>query len=123
LKLRRIENRGATLMGTNKPIVLLKTGNLSNPRRSRDGDTNDYFSARTYSVVGVNANTNRPGLYVAYPDQGENPYDQADIFLIYSTDGGTHWQGPQRINQDTSVTNDQWMPVLAVKPDGTQIFI
>ena len=61
-------------------------------------------------------------LYVAYADRGTNANDPADVFFVCSTNGGTNWKAPARINTDTT-TNDQWMPVLAVKPDGTQLFM
>ena len=47
--------------------------------------------------------------------------DKADVFFVRSTDGGASWTNPVPVN--TVWTNDQWMPVLAVKPDGTQLFI
>src|SRR5688572_21451398 len=48
--------------------------------------------------------------------------DKADVFFTRSTAGGTNWTTPQRVNVDAT-TNDQWMPVLCVKPDGTQLFM
>lgn len=48
--------------------------------------------------------------------------DKADVFFTRSTNRGTNWTSPLRVNTD-STTNDQWMPVLAVKPDGTQLFM
>jgi hypothetical protein len=59
-------------------------------------------------------------LYVAYADKGTNSGDKADVYFVRSTDGGTNWTAPERVN--TVWTNDQWMPVLAVKPDGTKLF-
>jgi len=58
---------------------------------------------------------------VAYADKGDNSGDKADIFLVASTNSGTNWTSPLRVN--TVWTNDQWMPVLAVKPDGTKLFM
>lgn len=57
---------------------------------------------------------------MAYADGGTNANDKADIFFTSSTDSGTNWSSPLRVNTDAT-TNDQWMPVLAVKPDGTQL--
>lgn len=48
--------------------------------------------------------------------------DKADIFLTCLTNRGTNWSTPLRVNTDAG-TNDQWMPVLCVKPDGTQLFM
>ena len=47
--------------------------------------------------------------------------DKADIFVVGSTNGGLNWDGPYRVNSD-STTNDQWQPVIIVKPDGTKLF-
>ena len=76
----------------------------------------------TFPVLAVNPATNKAGhLYVAYADKGENTNDSADVFLVSSTDRGTNWTSPMRIS--TVSTNDQWMPVLAVKPNGTKLFM
>ena len=59
-------------------------------------------------------------VYAADPDRnvaGDGP-DDADIFLIKSTDGGNTWSTPLRINNDATVT-DQILPWIDVKPDGT----
>ncbi|MHC4984682.1 MAG: sialidase family protein [Planctomycetota bacterium] len=59
-------------------------------------------------------------VYAADPDRtvaGDGP-DDADIFLIKSTDGGGSWSAPLRINNDATVT-DQILPWIDVKPDGT----
>lgn len=44
------------------------------------------------------------------------------MFFIQSTNGGAVWTNRVRVSTD-STTNDQWMPVVAVKPDGTQLFM
>ncbi len=48
--------------------------------------------------------------------------DKADIIFAPSADSSINWAMPLRVNSDFT-TNDQWMPVLAVKPDGTQLFM
>ncbi|UCF11962.1 MAG: exo-alpha-sialidase [Thermoplasmatales archaeon] len=58
-------------------------------------------------------------LYITYaadPDGG-GP-DECDIFFIRSTNGGGVWSAPIRVNDDTT-TNDQHLPWMDVKPDGT----
>ena len=67
----------------------------------------------------TNANT----LYIVYaadPDFSPLPDgpDEADIFLIKSTDGGATWGAAVRVNND-STTNDQILPWIDVKSDGT----
>jgi hypothetical protein len=53
---------------------------------------------------------------------GQASGDKADIFFAQSSNGGTTWTTPIKVNNDTT-TNDQWQPALAVTPDGTHIFI
>ena len=54
-------------------------------------------------------------------DKNTNTDDKADVLFVCSTNAGTNWSSPRRVN--TVWTNDQWMPALAVKPDGTQLFV
>jgi hypothetical protein len=61
-------------------------------------------------------------IYVVYPDKPKNPKDNADIFLTMSTDGGSTWSNPLRVNDDATTT-DQWNPAIAMTPDGTHLFI
>lgn len=90
-------------------------------RRSNEAAADDFFNAWPFPVPAVNP-TKTNHLYVAFADNGTNANDRADIFFVSSTDGGTNWTTPVRVNTDTT-TNDQWMPVLAVKPDGAQVFM
>ncbi len=94
-------------------------GNLE-LKRSNSAADSDTFRAFPSPMVAVNpGKTNH--LYVAFADLGANYGDKADVLLVASTDGGTNWTEAVRVN--SVWTNDQWMPVLAVKPDGTQLFM
>ena len=123
--MRKVESRGTALGAVQivRPLVILDAaGNLALKRSNAAADT-DTFKALAFPVPAVNPATNRSGhLYVAYADRGTNANDQADIFFVCSTNRGTNWTSPLRVNTDAT-TNDQWMPVLAVKPDGTQLFM
>ena len=55
-------------------------------------------------------------LYVVFSTRGEG-IDLADVFLTTSSDGGTTWSKPRRLNDDVT-TNDQWQPFVAVAPNG-----
>jgi hypothetical protein len=82
------------------------------------------FRVVCFPVPAANPAVNKAGhLYVAYADKAQNadPNDRADVFLVCSTDGGVNWTAPQRVS--TIPNNDQWMPVLCVKPDGKKLFV
>jgi hypothetical protein len=118
-----LSNRGNTLGATHN-ICQLRTTNSINGnlelKRNNTANDSDTFNAWPFPVPAINpAQSNH--LYVAFADRGTNATDKADIFLTYSVDGGTNWTVPTPVN--TVWTNDQWMPVLAVKPDGTQLFM
>ncbi len=70
----------------------------------------------------IAVNPNNPNeLYIAYaadPPDGGGGIDEADIFLIKSTDGGQNWGSPVQVNDDTGIT-DQAFPWIDIKPDGT----
>jgi hypothetical protein len=122
LKLRTVQNHPnlgpvrivRELISTNSPYGFLPL------QRSNTAATNDTFRTFPFPVVAVNP-AQAGHLYVAYADQGTNSGDKANISLVYSTNGGTNWSSPVAVNPVW--TNDQWMPVLAIKPDGTQLFL
>jgi hypothetical protein len=123
LKMRKVENRGATL-GDIQTIRQLVTTNVTYGNlellRSNTSTNDDTFRAFPFPVPAANpAKTNH--LYLAYADRGTNSGDKADVFFLCSTNGGANWTEP--VQASTQWTNDQWMPVLAVKPDGTQLFL
>lgn len=63
--------------------------------------------------------TNPNELYITYAADPDGPgTDEADIFFIKSTNGGTTWSSQIRVNDDNT-TNDQHLPWMDVKPDGT----
>jgi hypothetical protein len=71
------------------------------------------------------ANPIRGDVYVVYPDTNFVAGDKADIFFTMLPNGGSSWTAPVRVNSAGSSTadNDQWNPVIAVKPNGTQLFV
>ena len=124
LKMCQVRDRGSTV-GDAQTICRLRTLNPANGnlelKRSNTATNTDTFRVFPFPVPAVNpVKTNH--LYVAYADRGTNSNDKADIFFLQSTNGGTTWTNLVRVNTD-STANDQWMPVFAVKPDGTQLFL
>jgi hypothetical protein len=96
-------------------------------RSNATSDTNDWFKAYQYPALAVNPATNNTSrakhLYVAYADKGTNANDRGDIFFVQSTNGGVNWStNAVRVNLD-GTTNDQWMPTIAVRPDGNSLFM
>jgi hypothetical protein len=57
-----------------------------------------------------------------YPDKGEQTADQGDGYMRYATDRGDSWCSPIRINDDSG-DHDQWCPSMAMKPDGSELFV
>jgi len=124
LRVRQVLNRGLTLGAVNNVRQLVSTvspyGNLG-LKRSNSAAADDTFSAFAMPVPAANPSFSKAGhLYVAYADQGSGG-DKADVFFVRSTDGGVTWTSP--VVMSTTTANDQWMPVLAVKPDGTKLFV
>ncbi len=128
LRMRAVGDRGENLnlLGTD-PKVICQLASIGDERlkllRNDSSSTDDYFDA--YRVPELAVNPAKPGhVYVAFTDRG-SATDKADVFFTYSTDGGQNWlgSGPQRIDSldGNPVGNDQWAPVLAVRPDGQQL--
>jgi hypothetical protein len=125
LRMRQVRNRGATT-GEVYTICQLVTTNATSGnlalKRSNTAAEDDTFREHPFPVPAVNPDTNKLGhLYVVYSDRGTNANDKADVFFVRSADAGTNWTAPLRVSTDQT-TNDQWMPMLAVKPDGTALF-
>ncbi len=70
-----------------------------------------------YLRVGSAFGTGGYRLQLGLADQtGERGRDQRDVFVGWSSDGLT-WSTPQRVNEDPP-GYDNWLPELAVAPDG-----
>lgn len=78
--------------------------------------------AKGNSGTPIAVNPNNPSeLYIAYaadPDGASLGSDEANIYLIKSTDGGDTWGSAVLINDDGGIT-DQAFPWIDIKPDGT----
>jgi len=72
-----------------------------------------------YPFLGINP-ADSSQLYVVFnsdPDGDINVGDHSDVFFTKSTDGGSTWSAPLRLNDDTTL-NDNFMPFLEVAPNG-----
>lgn len=58
-------------------------------------------------------------LYLVMSDNrhGSRAKSNTDVFLFKSTDGGTTWVGPTRVNNDATL-NDNWFPWVDISPRG-----
>lgn len=118
----------------------LDAGNIIRVRRSTTLGASFAAAApvRTLAATGVNgdlglgfrttawpqavANPNVAGhLLLVYADKGAAS-DRGDINLVSSTDFGATWSTPVVVNADGG-GNDQFMPTIAVTPDGTHVFV
>ena len=73
--------------------------------------------AKGAAVIEVSP-TNPQEVYIVYAEASAASGDEGDIFFIRSTDGGQNWSAPLRVNDDATL-NDQVMPWIDVKPNGT----
>ncbi|RIK36135.1 MAG: hypothetical protein DCC55_28250 [Chloroflexi bacterium] len=86
---------------------------LEIPFRPRNAFFRYWASAFPKVAVGPNDE-----LYVVYGALPPNdPNDEGDIYFIRSTNGGTRWTRPKRLNQDET-SNVQFFPDIDVGPDG-----
>ncbi len=74
----------------------------------------------SYPRTAVNPSSGE--LYVVYADKPASGTDKANIYFISSSNGGSTWSTPLKVNDD-STTRDQFQPVIAIKPNGKQMFI
>lgn len=63
----------------------------------------------------------RGNVYVVYAGNPTGP-DNADIFLVRSTDFGASWSAPLRVNDDATIT-DQWLPSVSVDNTTGKVFV
>jgi hypothetical protein len=70
------------------------------------------YHSLAYDVV-------RGWLTLVWADYGQYAANGMDIYSRRSTDAGTSWSGPVRLNDDpVGLVRDQWFPAVAAAPDG-----
>jgi hypothetical protein len=74
-----------------------------------------------YASPQIVANPMTGALYVSYVDATMGA-DKSNIYFTHSEDGGTTWSMPVQVNDDTT-THDQFLPAIAVTPDGKRLAI
>ncbi|MBE0570826.1 MAG: hypothetical protein IH618_04705, partial [Ignavibacteriaceae bacterium] len=83
--------------------------------------TATFSSFRSNQFPHVAINPVSGHLYVTFDNDAAGT-DKADIFMVMSTNGGSNWTSAVRVNDDATTT-DQWMPTIAVTPDGSKLGI
>lgn len=73
------------------------------------------YWASAFPKVAIGPNDELFVVYTALPP--ENSYDEGDVYFIRSTNGGTRWSRPKRLNQDET-SNAQFFPAIDVGPNG-----
>jgi hypothetical protein len=69
----------------------------------------------------IAANPISGNLYVVFADSTQGA-DKANVYFTHSEDSGTTWSPPAQVNDDKT-TNDQFLPAIAVSPDGARLAI
>ena len=85
------------------------------------GDVNGAITTFSYPAIDVDITSSprRGWVYVAYADCESGTLSQTDLLFTRSTDGGTTWSTPVRINDDTlNNRRDQFHPWLTIDKDG-----
>jgi hypothetical protein len=115
-----------TISGVNAPFEGQSFRNLSIPTTGIDKDGNIYIVAASAEGQGAPVQPGesleqiiKEGNRRAPTEADEKKGPGADIVLFKSTDGGTTYAGPTRVNQDSKEKRrDQFQPWLAVTPNG-----
>ena len=111
LHVRRSTDQGASF-GPSSSL-----GRLTNP--APNGDLGLAGGPRSNAFVHVAVSPTSGQLFAVYNDLSSN--GDADVFLRTSTDQGATWSPRQRVS--TSGSGDQWMPTVAVSPDGANAMV
>ncbi len=98
-----------------QPVVALKDASVRFSRNLSGGFEINYFPS---IAVDTSAGPNRGNVYVVMNTKPPDSRDESDIALVKSSDGGSNWSSPVRVNDDQTDT-DQFQPSVAVASDGT----
>jgi hypothetical protein len=127
----------ATITGNDDPFPGEAFRNLSIPTSGVDKDGNVYVAVTAKEgdgapVVGAAQDLGRELKNLSADEirnrlkpgeeaggDGAGPGHGADVILFKSADGGQHWSGPVRVNQDAPNSDaDQFQPWMAITPSG-----
>jgi hypothetical protein len=83
--------------------------------------TKGVISMRSFPSMALDRSSGprRGWIYIVYPEKAPTT---PDIFLIRSTDGGTSWSTPRKVNQDAT-NNDQFHSWMSVDPSTGALYV
>src|SRR5262249_41792069 len=118
IRFRKSTDQGVTF-GAPVNVATLNTNSVN-------GDLALAGGFRTNAFVQATANSVNGDLYVVYKDCSSTQCTSAtyygNIFFRRSTNGGTSWSAAVKVNDDAG-TQDQYMPVVTVTPNGQQLLV
>jgi hypothetical protein len=85
------------------------------------GDVNGGITTFSYPAIDVDitAGPRRGWVYIVYTDCEQGTVSETDMFFTRSTDGGTTWSAPLRVNDDQlNNRRDQFHPWLTIDRTG-----
>lgn len=87
------------------------------PAGARDLELNiPVRDASQLPAIAVNAETG--DLYIAWQDSRFNPDERVGVVVSRSTDGGTSWSDPVRVNNVADPSIQAFLPAVTVRDDG-----
>jgi hypothetical protein len=113
---RSIAVRKSTDQGVSFGSAVTITNLLTN---GVNGDLGLGFRTNAFPHAVTNP-VNSNCLYVVYNDKTSGG-DRGNIYLSTSSNGGSSWSSPVQLNDD-GTNRDQFMPTVAITPDGTRLF-
>ena len=114
LRLKKSTDRGATFSATTTTVATLLSNGVNGDLALTGG-----FRSNSFPQSAVNPVSG--ALYVVYNDSTLS-VDKGNVFFRQSTDGGTTWSSATTLNTD-GTTRSQFMPAVAVRPDGSALAV
>src|SRR5262249_17368917 len=117
IRMRKSTNQGSSFAAA-VTVAKLKTTGVNG-----DLGLNPGFRTNAFPQV-VASPTNANHLFLVYPDHtgSGGTLDRGDIYFVRSTNGGTTWSAPVKVNDDVT-RRDQWQPAIAITPDGKSLCV
>jgi subtilisin-like proprotein convertase family protein len=97
----------------------VQVADLNTSTTNGDLQLNGGFRTNSFPHAAINPVSGH--IVVVYNDDPNlaSSADNGDVFYTRSTNGGTTWSAPVRVNE--IATRDQYMPTVAIDPTGTRI--